>query len=161
MLKDFFTQNGGTPRDEFLESFNGGFLLVRFRETPPLVIFLPFGVEDHYVLGADEDADLDFIADPTLDDEHCKLVYHTGFKGWTIEDLETSFGTHLDGERMAPHRPTLLQDRSMIKPGGGLLELQYYTSAALQKRMADAGVTRSLRRRKQIEEEKDSPNADA
>ena len=153
ILKEFFVQFGPMPKDEFLEKFDGGFLLVRFRDSPPLVVSLERDPKFRLLIGSEEDCDLDFIGDPTLDPEHCKLVYHEGFKGWTVEDLDTSFGTHLDGDRLSASRPTLLRDRSVFKPGGGLTELQFYEAKSLQARIAQSGVTRSLKRKDAPEDE--------
>ena len=153
ILKEFFVQFGPMPKDEFLEKFDGGFLLVRFRDSPPLVVSLERDPKFRLLIGSEEDCDLDFIGDPTLDPEHCKLVYHEGFKGWTVEDLDTSFGTPLDGDRLSASRPTLLRDRSVFKPGGGLTELQFYEAKSLQARIAQSGVTRSLKRKDAPEDE--------
>ncbi|MGE0712981.1 MAG: FHA domain-containing protein [Planctomycetota bacterium] len=148
ILKDFFAQHGAIPRDAFLTTFTGAFLLSRFHDEPPLVIFLERDKEFSILFGSDEDCDVDFVADPTMDAQHCRVAYHAGFQGWTVEDLGSSFGTLLDENRLAPQRPTLLSDRSVVKVGGGLLQLQFYEAATLADRIRSSGVTRSLKRKK-------------
>lgn len=145
LLKQFFHEFGSL-KDSFKERFPGGFLMVRFRTETPTICYLEPKEGFEIMVGSDEDVDIDFVADPTLEPEHCKVAYHAGFRGWTVEDLGTSFGTLLQDQRVDAGRPVLLTDRDVIKPGGGLLQLQFYSSASLFLRMNQAGVTRSLSR---------------
>lgn len=147
ILSQFFKLNGGRPEAEFLEEFDGAFVLTRSKGSVPLIVFLPREEGFKVGVGSDEDSDLDFEHDPTMDPNHCEVAYHTGFKGWTIEDLGSSFGTHVDSDRLGIKRPTLLRDRCKIQAGGGLTELQFYTAETIYTRMAKAGITRSLRRK--------------
>lgn len=147
ILSQFFRDNGGRPEAEFLEEFDGAFLLARHRGSPPLLMFLLRDEEIRVKIGSDEDCEIAFEHDPTMDPEHCEVSYHHGFAGWTIEDLGTSFGTHVDGDRLGPNRATLLRDGSSVKAGGGLTEMQFYTAKTIYDRMARAGITRSLRRK--------------
>jgi len=147
-LTRFFRTYGGTSSEEFLGIFPGAFLLIRFKGGAPSLAHLPPEGTFKVTMGASEDCGLEFDGDPTLDEEHAIVAYHVGFSGWTIEDLETSFGTHVDAGRIIPKRPTLLQDRNVVKPGGGLTELQFYKSETFYTRMKKAGITRSLSRRK-------------
>ena len=144
-LKQFFHEFGAR-KDSFQETFAGAFLMVRFRDSPPEICYLPADEGFELTVGSDEDADLDFVADPTLEEQHCVIAFHTGFRGWTVEDKGTSFGTTVQGERIEAARPILLTDRDVIKAGGGLLQLQFYTSASLLARMNQAGVTRTMSR---------------
>ncbi len=148
ILTQFFRQQGGRPLEEFLEDFPGAFLMARHQKLPPLIVPLPKDPSFRLTVGSDEECDLDFDADPTLDPVHLTITYHPGFRGWTVEDPGSSFGTHVDGERVSSGRTTLLSDRSQIKPGGGLTELQFYLAETLYGRMNKAGITRSLRRKK-------------
>ena len=146
LLKDFFRKFGASPN--FLEQFPGGFLMIRFRDTPPTVAYLKPEEGFSFKVGSDEDTDLDYLADPTLEPEHLVVAYHTGFRGWTVEDLGTSFGTLIQDERITAQRPVLLTDMDVVKPGGGLLQLQFYAAETLHKRMTKAGVTRRIQRDK-------------
>lgn len=144
-LKQFFHEFGAR-KDSFQETFAGGFLMVRFRDSPAEICYLPPDEGFELTIGSDEDSDLDFVADPTLEESHCVVAFHPGFRGWTIEDQGTSFGTTVQGERIEAARPILLTDRDVIRPGGGLLQLQFYTSTSLMLRMNKAGVTRTMSR---------------
>jgi FHA domain-containing protein len=146
LLKEFFHSFGAEKGLE--ETFPGAFLMIRFRNTPPLVAYLEPNEGFTCVVGGDEDADIDFMMDPTLEPLHCKIAWHTGFSGWTVEDLGTSFGTAVQDERIDASRPVLLTDKDVIKPGGGLLQLQFYAGKTLFARMTQAGVTRTVARLK-------------
>lgn len=159
ILTQFFRQQGSRPREEFLEEFDGAFLLARFRGTTPLLVFLEKKEGFKMLLGSDEDCDWEFEDDPTLDPRHCEICYHPGFRGWTIEDFGSSFGTHVGNDRLNKERPTLLTDRSVIKPGGGLTELQFYVAETLYTRMTRAGITKSMTRKVKRESARQQPVA--
>ncbi|RMG09860.1 MAG: FHA domain-containing protein [Planctomycetota bacterium] len=152
-LTEFFVRHGAKTEEQFLEAFPGAFLLGRYRGGTPSILHVDKDPEVTTTIGADEDCDFDFD-DPTLDALHAVVTYHEGFRGWTVEDRETNFGTHVDGDRISAARPVLLADRAVIKPGGGLCELQFYTSATFYKRMAKSGITRSLQQKARREEGK-------
>jgi hypothetical protein len=145
-LTQFFRQHGGLSEAEFHERFDGAFLLMRLGKTPPLVLFVPRDPERKVTIGSDEDCVLESFTDPTLDAQHAVVSYHRGFRGWTVEDQGSEFGTHVDGDRVSAGRPILLQDRAVVKPGGGLTEVQFYLAETLYQRIKKAGVTASLRR---------------
>lgn len=145
-LATFFTKYGALSRDAFLAEFPGGFLLVRAQGEPPTAVPLEAKEGFRMVLGSDEDADLAYELDQTLDAEHAVITYHVGFKGWNIEDMGSSFATHVDNERLIPGRPVLLTDRAVIKPGGGLVQLQFYLAESLWERMSKAGLTSRVKR---------------
>jgi len=147
-LADFFREHGSTAKEDFLALFNGAFLLIREQQSPPVAVRL--GREEGFklVIGSDEDVDLPFEMDQTMDAEHVTIAYHPGFRGWTVEDHDTSFGTHIGEERLVKGRPTLLQDRQLLKPGGGLVEMQLYLAETLWRRMNTAGVTSRRRKKK-------------
>lgn len=148
-LKDFIGAQAKSSKDDFLKQFPGAFLLGRFKSTTPVLLFLPREDTLRVTVGADEDCDLSFELDQTLDPVHVVVAYHQGFRGWTItEETRTNFGTMIDGERLAAGRPLLLRDRQEVKLGGGLSELQFYTAESLWQRMSKAGITRSLPKRK-------------
>lgn len=152
LLTEFFASNGFREKEDFLEQFDGAFVLGRFKNSPPYVLFVSKDPEKKITIGSDED-ECDFdVGDPTIDPIHAVVVYHKGFRGWTITDLGTSFGTHLDGDRITKDRSVLIPDGGKIKPGGGLTELQFYLSETLYKRMSKAGITRSMRRSKLVED---------
>ncbi|MBL4849575.1 MAG: FHA domain-containing protein [Planctomycetes bacterium] len=146
LLKSFFHDFGATPTEELIKKFPGAFLMVSFHKTPPMISHLRREEDFTLLVGGDDDADIDFMMDPTLEPEHCRIAWHPGFSGWTIEDLGTSFGTEVQGERLASARPVLLTDKDVIKVGGGLLQLQFYAAETLFGRMAKAGVTRTVTR---------------
>lgn len=146
LLKSFFHEFGA--EGDLQKTFPGGFLMIRFRNTPPLVAYLPAEEGFECLIGSDDDADIDFMMDPTLEPEHCKVAWHPGFSGWTVEDLGTSFGTMIQDKRIDASRPVLLADKDVIKPGGGLLQLQFYAGKTLFARMSQAGVTRTVARLK-------------
>jgi predicted component of type VI protein secretion system len=108
-------------------------------------VFLPR--QEGFVLriGSDEDMDLAFEEDQTLDALHASIAYHKGFRGWTIEDHETSFGTHVGDQRLQKGRAHLLQDRQEIRLGGGIVQMQFYLAETLWKRMNTAGITKGLK----------------
>lgn len=146
-LKRFFAEHGPSAKEEFLSLFGGGFLLIRFQGAPPGAVFLPRQEGFVLKLGSDEDMDLAFEEDQTLDAHHATIAYHKGFRGWTVEDHETSFGTHVGEERLSKGRAHLLQDREEIKLGGGMVQMQFYLAETLWKRMHTAGITKSLRKK--------------
>lgn len=146
LLKGFFHDYGAAAG--LKETFPGAFLMIRFRNTPPLISYLPPEEGFSCLIGGDEDADIDFMMDPTLEPEHCKIAWHVGFSGWTVEDLGTSFGTSIQEERIDSGRPVLLTDKDVVRPGGGLLQLQFYAGDTLFARMSQAGVTRTVSRLK-------------
>lgn len=143
LLTEFFSRHGKLSKEEFLEAFAGAFLLGRREKAAPYLLHITRNTELKVVIGNDEDVEFD-IDDPTLDARHAVVVFHEGFKGWTLEDKATSFGTHVDGDRVQPNQPVLLRDRSTIK-AGGMTQLQFYLSETLYGRMAKAGITRSMR----------------
>lgn len=148
-LKDFFAAQAKSSKDDFLKQFPGAFMLGRFRNSTPLLLFLPREDSLRVTAGADEECDFSFELDQTLDPVHVVVSYHQGFRGWTVtEEERTNFGTEIDGERLGPGRPLLLRDRQEVKLGGGLSELQFYTAETLWTRMNKAGITRSIPKRK-------------
>ena len=146
LLKGFFHEFGAETGLE--KTFPGGFLMIRFRNSPAMVAYLPPDEGFECLVGGDDDADIDYMMDPTLEPLHCKIAWHTGFSGWTVEDLGTSFGTSVQNERIDASRPVLLTDKDVIRPGGGLLQMQFYAGATLFARMSQAGVTRTVARLK-------------
>lgn len=148
LLTQFFKQQGGRPRDEFLSDFPGAFLMARFRKTPPVIVVLPKDPGFELTVGSDDPSDLEFEGDPTLDPVHLHVAYHAGFRGWTVEDRGSSFGTQIDGERVTANRATLLSDGVTVRLGGGMTELQFYLPETLYGRMNKAGITRSLSRKR-------------
>lgn len=144
-LTDFFRQHAKSGKDEFLARFPGAFLLGRFKNSSPQLLFLPAQEGLRVVTGSADECDFCFELDQTLDEHHVIVAYHTGFRGWTVQEEEkSSFGTTVDGVRLAVGRPLLLRDRQEIKLGGGLSELQFYTAETLWTRMNKAGITRSV-----------------
>lgn len=146
VLSTFFKTYGGSSKEDFLAEFPGAFLLVRAQGQPPGAVHIEAQEGFRMVLGSDEDADLSYELDQTLDPEHAAITYHVGFKGWNVEDLGSSFATHVDDERLIEGRPVLLRDRSVIKPGGGLVQLQFYDAESLWERMSKAGLTSRIKR---------------
>lgn len=148
-LTDFFREHAKTDKNVFLERFPGAFLLGRFRATPPLILFLPAQDGFRITAGAEEDCDFSFELDQTLDPIHVVVAYHPGFRGWTVtEEERTNFGTTVDNERLTPLRPLLLRDRQVVRLGGSLSELQFYSAETLWTRMSKAGITRTTKQRK-------------
>jgi pSer/pThr/pTyr-binding forkhead associated (FHA) protein len=149
LLTQFFGEHAHTDKESFLARFPGAFLLGRFRSSPPLLLFVPRQEGLKVTIGADEDCDFSFELDQTLDPQHATIAYHVGFRGWTVqEDVKTSFGTTIDGERLQSARPLLLQDRQVIKLGAGMAELQFYSAETLWTRMNKAGITRGAPKKK-------------
>lgn len=148
-MKDFLAVQAKRSKDDFLKEFPGAFMLGRFRLSTPVLLFLPREDSLRITAGGDEDCDFAFELDQTLDPIHVIVTYHPGFRGWTVaEEDKTNFGTQVDGERLGVGRPLLLQDRQVVKLGGGLSELQFYTAETLWTRMSKAGITRSLPKKK-------------
>lgn len=150
-LRRFFAEHGPSAKEEFLALFPGGFLLIRMQGAPPGAVFLPRQEGFTLKVGSDEDMDLSFELDQTLDAHHATIAYHKGFRGWTVEDQETSFGTHVGDERLTKGRAHLLQDKDVIKLGGGIVQTQFYLGETLWKRMHTAGITKTLRKRQKGE----------
>lgn len=149
LLTQFFGAHASTDKETFLAQFPGAFLLGRFRSSPPQLLFVPRQEGLKVTIGADEDCDFSFELDQTLESQHATIAYHPGFRGWTVqEDQKTSFGTTIDGERLQSGRPLLLQDRQVIKLGGGMAELQFYSAETLWTRMNKAGITRATGKKK-------------
>jgi hypothetical protein len=150
-LTEFFRQHARSGKDEFLTRFPGAFLLGRFKNSTPQLLFIPAQEGLKVFTGSAEECDFCFELDQTLDEHHVIVAYHTGFRGWTVqEETKTSFGTTVDGVRLAVGRPLLLRDRQEIKLGGGLSELQFYTAETLWTRMNKAGITRSVPKKKPV-----------
>ena len=91
VLSTFFKTYGGSSKEDFLAEFPGAFLLVRAQGQPPGAVHIEAQEGFRMVLGSDEDADLSYELDQTLDPEHAAITYHVGFKGWNVEDLGSSF----------------------------------------------------------------------
>lgn len=144
-LRTFFGAQAKSSKADFLKQFPGAFLLGRFKASTPVLLFLPREDTLRVTAGADEDCDFSFELDQTLDPIHVVITYHQGFRGWMVaEEDKTNFGTQVDGERLGEGRPLLLRDRQVVKLGGGLSELQFYTAETLWTRMNKAGITRSI-----------------
>lgn len=141
----FMKEHATGGEEAFKKKFPGAFLLIRFRGSSPSLVYMPPEEGFSIVCGSDEDVDLSFETDQTLEPRHATFAYHTGFRGWTIQDDGTSFGTEVAGERVAKGRPLMLQDRAKIKLGGGLTEVQFYLATTLWQRMSKAGITKSLK----------------
>ncbi len=140
-LRAFFAENSRIELDEFEAAYDGAFFLFRMRNMPPACVFLPRQEGFSMTVGSDEDADLPFEMDQTLDPIHMTVSYHQGFRGWVVVDHETSFGTHVADMRLQPGKAQLLIDREVVK-AGGLLEMQFYLNKTLFTRMKSAGITR-------------------
>jgi hypothetical protein len=147
LLSAFLKEHAPNGAEAFQQKFDGAFLLGRFKGEQPRVMFLSRDAQKPVRVGSDEDTEFEFELDQTLDPTHVTIVWHPGFRGWTIQDDGTSFGTEVDGERVAKSRPLLLADRAKIKLGGGLSELEFYLAPTLWQRMKQAGITRGLRRK--------------
>jgi hypothetical protein len=156
LLTTFFRTHASLAKEVFAAQFPGAFVLARCASSPPLVIHLP--AEDGFkiMIGSEEDCDVSFEIDPTLDPHHATIAYHAGFRGWTVEDHQTSFGTTVDAERLAAGRPLLLRDRQVVKVGGQS-ELQFYASDTLWARMSKAGITKSVKKQKKPEGDEPPP----
>lgn len=147
----FFKEHAAAGAEAFASRFPGAFLLVRHKGVPPMVVHLPREEGFSVVAGSDEDVDLSFETDQTLEPKHATFAYHTGFRGWTVQDDGSSFGTEVGGERIPKGRPLMLQDRAVIKLGAGLTEVQFYLSATLWDRMSKAGITKTIKPRAAVE----------
>lgn len=147
LLSAFFKEHAPNGAEAFQQKFDGAFLLGRFRGEQPRVMFIGREGQKPVRVGSDEDCEFEFELDQTLDPTHITVAWHSGFRGWTIQDDGTSFGTEVDGERVAKGRPLLLADRAKIKLGGGLSEIEFYLAQTLWARMKQAGITRGLKRK--------------
>lgn len=145
-LTAFLKANAGLEKADFLARHPGGFLLGRFRNAPPFVVPLAAAEGFTVTVGSDDECEVSLELDQTLDANHARVSWHKGFNGWTVEDLGSSFGTAVDGERVAQGRALLLRDKQVIRLGGGLSELQFYAGGTLWERMRKAGVTKSLKK---------------
>lgn len=65
--------------------------------------------------------DILLSADPRVSSKHCKLVFTPA--GLTIEDLKSSNGTSVNGAKLNPHQPMLLEPGAQITLGGTTFEL--------------------------------------
>lgn len=149
LLSEFFREHVRSNREEFLARFPGAFLLGRFKNTQPRLLFVPRqeGIKVH--AGSGEDCEFSFEEDQTVDENHVLITYHPGFRGWTVqEETKTSFGTYIDGERLTGGRPLLLADKQIIKIGGGLSEIQVYFAETLWARMSNAGITKRMAKKR-------------
>lgn len=143
-LAVFFRKHGKYDKAKFLEEYDGAFLLLRYKGSPPAAVYLSREEGFTLSLGSDEDCDLAFELDQTLSASHATIAYHTGFRGWTIEDHNSEFGTFVGKERIQQGRAHMIQDRETVKVGG-LMMMQLYTSKALWSRMSKAGITKRLK----------------
>ncbi|MCA8924135.1 MAG: FHA domain-containing protein [Planctomycetes bacterium] len=143
-LAEFFKAHGGFTEERFLDKYDGAFLLLRYQGSPPAAFYLERRPDFSVSLGSDDECDLPFEMDQTLDARHATIAYHEGFRGWTIEDHKTEFGTFVGKQRIQQGRAHLIQDREVVKVGG-LMVMQLYTSAALWGRMSKAGITKRIK----------------
>jgi len=143
-LAEFFKEHGSFTEEDFLEKYDGGFLLLRYKGSPPAAFYLERAEGFTCSLGSDEDCDLAFELDQTLNAQHATIAYHEGFRGWTIEDHKTEFGTVVGKQRIQQGRAHLIQDREVVRVGG-LRVMQLYTSKALWGRMSKAGITKRMK----------------
>jgi hypothetical protein len=136
-------------KDDFLARYPGAFFCGRFKNLPPMILFVPRQEGIKVRAGSGEDCEFSFEEDQTVDENHITISYHLGFRGWTVtEETKTSFGTYVDNERLTGQRPLLLADKQVIKIGGGLSELQIYFAETLWTRMSNAGITKRLAKKK-------------
>ncbi|MFN2291268.1 MAG: FHA domain-containing protein [Anaerolineae bacterium] len=66
------------------------------------------------MLGRGHDNDI-ILEDPQISGEHAQLSL--GREGWMVGDLNSSNGTYVDGQRLAPRRPVVLQPGSVVQIG--------------------------------------------
>jgi len=144
ILTSFFEQHRHSPRDLFLQQYNGAFLLSRSRQYPPKILFMPKVEGLEITLGTEDSCSLVFGEDSTVDGLHTLVTYHEGFKGWIIKDNNTRFGMSLNRERLNPHGIHLLKDREEIQLGRRLSRVQFYLAQTLYDRMENNGVIRLI-----------------
>ena len=65
-------------------------------------------------VGRDMDCEL-VLADPTVSARHAVVV--AGADGWYAEDLTSTNGTFVAGERLPPHRPVPLRSGDLVQFG--------------------------------------------
>ena len=140
-LRQLFSQEAGTTLEDFLSRYAGAFLLCRIQSLPPSWLRLIRTPHFKLTIGSDEDCDLALEMDQTLDPKHATVAFHEGFRGFTVEDHGTNFGTRIDDEPVSRDRAHLLSDRQVVQVGG-LVELQFYEAKTLWERMSQAGITR-------------------
>jgi hypothetical protein len=68
------------------------------------------------------------IEDNSVSRFHCYLVHDRAQGTWSVMDAESSNGTWLDGVKLKPKHPAVLQDGSVLRLAG--VELTYYRPAA-------------------------------
>lgn len=143
-LSVFFKEHGAFTEESFLEKYDGGFLLLRYKGSPPAAFYLQGKEGFEISIGSDEDCDLAFEMDQTMNGRHATIAFHPGFRGWTIEDHESNFGTYVGKQKIQQGRAHLIGNREVVKVGG-LMVMQLYTSKALWDRMSKAGITKRMK----------------
>jgi hypothetical protein len=71
--------------------------------------------------------DLTAIGGSSLGVSRQHAVVRCNMDRWTIEDMGSTNGTYLNENRLAPHTPTLLQDKTTIRVGQVKLFFRYVT----------------------------------
>jgi hypothetical protein len=68
------------------------------------------------IIGRKVESDLQFPNDKSISRQHCRLtIYPNG--SLTVTDLKSSFGTHINGIKSAPHEETPVENKSLLKFG--------------------------------------------
>lgn len=121
-LIPFVREHARNRSSEFLEFFDGSFLLTRFPKEDPYVLFLPHQAELALSVGSDRSCDVILPG-------AASKQFHLGFRddlGWVAAVADPDAKTTINGAPLEPNNVSVLPDRAVIKPAAGGAVLQYF-----------------------------------
>ena len=92
----------------------------------------PMGTQDLLTVGRLPSCDL-VINDPSVSKQHAVLRWHGKAGTCTVEDLTSTNGTLLNGQRLEPRREAFVRDGYLLRFGDA--DFAFFTSQSLYKRL--------------------------
>ena len=116
---------------------------------------------DELLVGRRDSCDL-ILSHPNVSSTHCRLSYRMG--KWVVEDLRSSNGVKVNGERLMPNAPKTLAPGDEISfakhayvleytPGEGAEFVDEITNVFEQSLMEKAGLQKPKARKKSADDE--------
>ncbi|XXF78695.1 FHA domain-containing protein [Myxococcaceae bacterium GXIMD 01537] len=92
----------------------------------------PLGAQDVLTVGRLPSCDL-VINDPSVSKEHALLRWHGQAGACTVEDLGSTNGTQLNGQKLDKHREAFVRDGFLVRFGDA--DFAYFTAGSLFQRL--------------------------